>query len=155
VVVFSLRIFGQDLRLLYLILMEHISQYPNTFYRVSLKAVIRNDKNELLVVRENGHESFSLPGGGMDHGETDVECLKRELWEEVGYKGEITVRPFATEQLWLEHKQAWLLWIVYDVQVENYDFSVGADAEEIAFVDPAIFKDGTALAEQLVYKHCT
>lgn len=41
--------------------------YPTTFYRVSVKALIKNDKNEILVVKES-QDFWSLPGGGLDHG---------------------------------------------------------------------------------------
>lgn len=135
--------------------MEQISQYPNTFYRVSLKAVIHNANHEVLVVKESAAPFWNLPGGGLDHGETDTACLKRELYEEVSYEGELTGRPFATETLWLRSKQAWLLWVLYEVQTEHDRFSLGRDGEEMAFVDPRTLKDSEHLEERLIYKHCT
>ena len=59
-----------------------LSKYPNTFFRVSLKAVIENDAGEVLCVQEAGSE-WTLPGGGLDHGETVEQGLRRELFEEV------------------------------------------------------------------------
>lgn len=137
--------------------MQHISQYPSTYYRVSLKAIIRNDKGEVLVNKEHGRKHWSLPGGGWDHGETDIECLKRELFEEVGYTGEIEARPVATtrEPLFMPNRQAWLLWIVYDVKPEHMEFSIGEESDEIAFVNPSMFKDSDGIGEKLVYEFCT
>ena len=136
---------------------SHTSQYPTTFYRISLKAIIRNQKGEVLVNKEQGRGSWGLPGGGWDHGETDMECLKRELHEEVGYTGKLEARLVAVtpEPFWMPTKQAWLLWIVYEVTPENMDFSVGEESDEIAFVDPAIFKGSPDKSEQLVYELCT
>ena len=132
---------------------EHTSIYPTTFYRVSIKAAIRNDKGEVLVNKEYDATTWSLPGGGLDHGETDKEAMARELFEEVGYSGEFTASPIATETFWLESKQAWLLWIVYDIEPNNSNFSVGADSSEIAFIDPNQFRNSDSRAEQWIYRH--
>lgn len=115
---------------------KQISQYPSSFYRVSLKAVIYNEKGEILVNREGTSDTWSLPGGGWDHGETEHEALARELYEEVGYKGDFNAQPFSTKVFWVESKRAYLLWIVYNVTTENMDFNVGQDSSELAFIDP-------------------
>ena len=67
---------------------SHTSQYPNTFYRVSLKAVIRDSDGRVLVNKEQDSTTWNLPGGGWDHGESEFEALARELKEEIGYDGE-------------------------------------------------------------------
>lgn len=131
----------------------HVSQYPNTFYRVTVKAVIRNQIGEVLVNKEQDSTTWSLPGGGWDHGETDKEALARELYEEVGYEGEFSARPIATQTFWLETKQAWLLWIVYDVTTKNQNFVVGDDSSTIAYVKPDVFRNSDSRAELWIYEH--
>lgn len=116
------------------------SIYPSTFYRVSLKAVIRDGQGRVLVNKEGDCDTWSLPGGGWDHGETEQEALARELREEVGYVGNFKSRPLATAIFWLESKQSYLLWIVYEVTTDNMDFNVGTDSSEIAFMYPADFR---------------
>lgn len=134
--------------------MEHTSKYPSTFYRVSLKAVIRNDKGEVLLNKEYDNTMWSLPGGGWDHGETEHEALARELKEEVGYDGGFSSKPIATDVFWLESKEAWLLWIVYEVETENMDFSVGEYSAEVAFIDPSLLSDDSpSLSERWIKKH--
>lgn len=64
-------------------------KYPDTFYRVSVKALIRNDNNEVLVVKEH-QDKWELPGGGLDHGESIHDGLKRELTEELGIENNFT-----------------------------------------------------------------
>ncbi len=132
--------------------MEKNSKYPSTFYRISLKAVIRNDQGEVLVNRERGHGNWSLPGGGWDHGETVTDCLKRELHEEVGYEGELEAALLGVteEAMYMPTKQGWLIWHVYDVTPENMNFSVGVDGEELMFADPSRFKDSESRAERLI-----
>lgn len=137
--------------------MEQVSKYPTTFYRISLKAVIRNADGQILVNRERGHHNWSLPGGGWDHGETALDCLKRELYEEVGYEGELEARLIGVteEAMYIPSKQGWLLWHVYDVTPENMDFSVGSDGEALMFADPRQFEGADSRAEQLIYQFGT
>src|SRR5581483_5876617 len=54
-----------------------------TFWRISAKALIYDNKNRLLVFMDKHHE-WEVPGGGWDHTETLEQCIKRELTEEVG-----------------------------------------------------------------------
>lgn len=132
--------------------MEQPSKYPSTFYRISIKAVIRNEKDEVLVVRENS-DTWDLPGGGWDHGESTMTCLKRELNEEVGYAGELQARLIGVteEPIYMPTKQSWLLWHVYDVTTENTDFSLGIDGDEMMFADPAQFQDSSSAIERLIF----
>jgi 8-oxo-dGTP diphosphatase len=126
-------------------------KYPTTFYRVSLKALIRNDKGEVLVVKENGSQ-WSLPGGGIDHEETIHDALKREMYEEALIDADFTETLLDTAILYLESKEAWLLWLVYKIAIDDFSYGVGQDADEVAFMNPEVFKDSAYQSEQLVYK---
>lgn len=50
------------------------------------KAIISNDKNEFLILKQKigEHEIWDLPGGRIEFGETPQETLMREVKEEVG-----------------------------------------------------------------------
>ena len=52
--------------------------------------------SQILMVRhvESGSEYWTLPGGGIEPGETPEQCAERELLEETG------VKAHAIEQLW-------------------------------------------------------
>lgn len=54
----------------------------NAYYRVSVKAKIKQN-NKILLVKEDG-KKWDLPGGGLEHNENIEEALKRELKEEIG-----------------------------------------------------------------------
>lgn len=127
-------------------------KYPNTFYRVSTKAVIRNTSGEVLVVKEKG-SNWSLPGGGLDHGESMHDALKRELYEEVLITKPFQEKLIATESMYVEGKEAWLLWLVFTINIEDFEYGIGADADEVAFMDPGQFKDSPHRSERLVYKY--
>lgn len=64
-------------------------KYPNTYYRISIKAVIKNHDGRVLVVKEH-QDKWELPGGGLNHGESVHECLARELREELGITNDFT-----------------------------------------------------------------
>lgn len=55
-------------------------------------AFIKKDDKILMVQVYYGHYFWTLPGGGMEEGETPEETCIRELKEETGIDGEI-VRP--------------------------------------------------------------
>lgn len=111
------------------------------FYRVSIKAVIFNTQGKVLVVREKNNPNWNLPGGGMDYGETEYEALQRELHEEVGFTGGFAYTPLGIWPKFLDHFQAWQLWVVYRVEPENLHFTVGEESDEFAFIDPEEFKE--------------
>ena len=106
--------------------------HQNCFYRVSLKALIRNEAGDILMVREKG--VLGLPGGGWDYGETVHQALQRELREEIGLTSDFDERIIGTAPRWLEHKQAWLLWIVYEISYDSLELSIGEHGEEVVWV---------------------
>jgi 8-oxo-dGTP pyrophosphatase MutT (NUDIX family) len=55
----------------------------NLIYKVG--AVIIKDR-KVLVCRNIGKEIFISPGGRIEEGEEDIECLERELREELGVR---------------------------------------------------------------------
>lgn len=129
-----------------------MSKYPSTFYRVSLKAVIRNEDNNVLVTKE-GDYVWSFPGGGMEHGETEYETLAREMEEEAYITAPFIARPLGADTVFVDHLNTWVLWIFYEVTFpEGLSYSAGKDVWEIEFKDPKLFEDSSNKWEQLVYK---
>ena len=129
-----------------------VGKYPEAMYRVSLKAIIRNTKGEVLVAREKGY-GWSLPGGGVDHGEALEAALARELYEEVLIDQSFTYEYIGMDAFYVENREHWQMWLVYELTVKDgYTFGAGVDADEVAFIDPQTFKDSTRFSEQLVYK---
>ncbi len=72
---------------------KQIHDYPEDLFRLGLKAIIINDKKEILLlkVEANNRPDYSIheeywdfPGGQIDYGETIEQGLKREIFEEIG-----------------------------------------------------------------------
>ncbi|MCD7938176.1 MAG: NUDIX hydrolase [Tannerellaceae bacterium] len=56
--------------------------------KTDIRAVVFNEKNEILLVREKADGLWSLPGGWADVGYTPKEIAVKEVWEETGLKVE-------------------------------------------------------------------
>lgn len=58
--------------------------------REASRAIIFEDNKIILMYRERQNRVyFTFPGGGKENGETDSECVEREVMEEFG----ITIKP--------------------------------------------------------------
>ena len=53
--------------------------------KIDIRAVIFNDKNEILLVKEKADGRWSLPGGWSDVGFTPTEIVIKESKEETGF----------------------------------------------------------------------
>src|ERR1700754_4601493 len=64
------------------------SDFPDAFYRVTVKALIVDENKKLLFVEDHVDDprvEYELPGGGLDFGESDPrDALKREIKEKMG-----------------------------------------------------------------------
>jgi len=54
-------------------------------FNIRVYGIIINDKNEILLTDEYrmGMKMTKLPGGGLEYGEGTIDCLKREILEEL------------------------------------------------------------------------
>ncbi len=129
------------------------SKYPNGFYRVSIKALIRDGKGRVLVVKEDD-KCWDLPGGGLDHGENIQDSLKRELFEEIGHNESFESHFVGIESMFLPEKEAWLLWIVYEVTIRDFVPKVGSHTKEVVFKNPKDFENSQHQFEKLIHSLC-
>ena len=120
--------------------MKHIYHFEDNYYpktyidhkRIVVRAVLFNDKNEVLllhVVRDDkfGHrDCYELPGGGKKKNETFHQGVLREIQEETGFAGKIVKFLAKVEDFYnLIHRNNHNYY--YLVKAGNY---VGLDLEE-------------------------
>lgn len=120
------------------------------FYRVSVKAIIRNEKGEILLVKEHAG-TWGLPGGGLDHGETAEAALRRELHEELAVDT-IRTAVFAANYPFRHWSRlAWFMWMLYEVEVDSFDHRKAKDVTDAAFFDSTVLKESKKQVERHIY----
>jgi len=132
---------------------------PNTFYRVSTKALIFDETQEqfMVILEDNGW--WELPGGGLDWGEPPKAALTRELSEETG----LTLTTMSAEPRYcLVGKNTadhWSVNLVYEVTVADITaYTPTSEALEMKFITPEeakklnAWRNVTELAELLQNK---
>lgn len=129
----------------------------NSRYRVSIKAIIFNEKNEFLLCKEeNGMRDF--PGGGIDLWETPQTCLHREIKEEMWL--EVTLidsRPlcFVAVKNNGSEKMPFVANLCYRIEVKNLDITPSDECVAIWFFTKEkilsldTFNTVSAIADQL------
>lgn len=71
-------------------------------YRANVGIVIANDKQQILLAKRHGKNAWQLPQGGIDEGESDLDALFRELYEEIGLRPD-DVKIIAKTPKWLRY----------------------------------------------------
>lgn len=121
-------------------------KYPNTFYRVSVKALIKNDKGEVLVVKEH-QDKWELPGGGLDQGESIHDCIQRELKEELNITNNFTESFSKIETQYMPSRpdkelDFWKMSMYFDVMIEGeFTFVPTEEITEARFIPDAVLND--------------
>ena len=90
--------------------------------------IIKDDKIALIKKARGGYTGLlDIPGGGIEHNETPVEALKRELMEEAGVtvqNYELLCATSRTFQWQMEPdviEDLHHIGIIYKVELDNYD----------------------------------
>lgn len=113
--------------------------FPESFYRVTVKALVVKD-GKILLVKESPELSgkWELPGGGLDFGEEIQEGLRREVEEEMGVKiKSIEDRPMYAWpwkfENWRYMDWFYSLTLGYRVEFENFNFETTEECVEIGW----------------------
>ncbi len=102
----------------------------------SVAIVIRDGKILMERVFYFGREFYTVPGGGIEEGETPEQAVLRELKEECGLDGTI-VRPLA-----MQYKEA-------GGAEYSFEVAIPEDREPITGYDPEDMGENPALKEVL------
>lgn len=113
-----------------------MNQIKSGYYRVSVKALILNETRDKFLICEEDNGVWDLPGGGLEWGITPQDDLPREIHEEMGLAvTKVAKDPsyFITDQNM--DKTLWLANVVYETELENFNFTPSNECVNIKFVD--------------------
>jgi len=115
---------------------KHQRNLSDFKFRVSVYGLLRQD-NQILVQRHPLVKKFGLPGGGLDLGETIVDCLKREFKEETGLSIDVEKLIEVSENFFTyENQCVQAILVFYEVKKNSGDLkSTGDDSVDIDFVN--------------------
>ncbi|MBO0868520.1 MAG: NUDIX domain-containing protein [Micromonosporaceae bacterium] len=88
--------------------------------RIAAYGVCRDPDGRVLLVRRRGGSDWSLPGGGVEHGEAPRDALVREFREETGFTVEIIRLATVASDLAADPRRRRVVHtdrIIYDVRV--------------------------------------
>lgn len=123
-------------------------------YRISLKCLIRNEKGEVLVVKETGRDWWDLPGGGMDHGEDIRSAIAREMKEEVNLDGDFSYKIIDVDEPGhLLAQNIWQVRLIFELKPTSLLFSSGDGGDEISFMDASVFENSESTVERRIYRY--
>lgn len=72
-------------------------------FRANVGIILANTHGQVLWAKRVGHDAWQFPQGGIDFGETPLDAMYRELWEEVGLYPQ-HVKVLSQTQNWLRYR---------------------------------------------------
>ena len=103
------------------------------FYRVAIKALVKNDQDRLLVTQSDDG-LWEIPGGGWEHEDEDLRaCLGREILEELGVEVDF-VGPVRFVYRGLNKKGYMAVRLAVNASLGSTDFTSGDGMINARFV---------------------
>lgn len=119
---------------------------------VAVKGIVMWEGKVLLIKRSSMEayrpDTWEFPGGKMEFGETPLEAMEREAWEEIGVQVRMGRILYASS--FLMHEAREVVVITYQCELETLEITLSQEhvayhwasrAEVEAMVDPPILAD--------------
>ena len=103
------------------------------YYRISVKGLVVDETGRFLMVKDDDGW-WELPGGGLEHGETAEEGVRREIDEETGLV--ITyISPAPRYFIAAQHvgKETYAANVIYEVKLKDLDFTPSEECRELRY----------------------
>lgn len=103
--------------------------------KVDVRAVVFNDRNEILLVQERIDSCWSLPGGWCDVGYTPTETAEKETLEEAGIKVKVKRLLAVLDKKCHDHPEDlfYSYKIFLECEAENYTVKTGMETLDVGF----------------------
>jgi len=103
--------------------------------KVDVRAVVFNDQDEILMVKERVDSRWSLPGGWCDVGYTPTETAEKEAEEEAGIKVKVSRLLAVFDKKLRDHPEDlfYSYKIFLECEAENYEITTGMETLDVGF----------------------
>lgn len=101
---------------------------------MSVKGIVVDKIGRLLLARESDN-TWDMLGGGLDHDEDPIACLRREIQEETGLT--VTAISDRPEYFITAHKaphNVYIANVVYRIELADLDFVPSDECQELRFL---------------------
>ena len=121
-----------------------MTKAPECYYRVSVKALITDEQGRFMLCKDSSGK-WEIPGGGLDHGETFEQGLKREIKEEMDLDTEyIADNPCYSLTVYDHDTEEWICNVLFETRLSSFNFTPSDECLEFRF-----FNKEEALNENL------
>jgi len=103
--------------------------------KVDVRAIVFNDRDEILMVKERIDSRWSLPGGWCDVGYTPTETAEKEAFEEAGIKVKVSRLLAVFDKKCHDHPEDlfYSYKIFLECEAENYEIHSGMETLDVGF----------------------
>ena len=103
--------------------------------KVDVRAVVFNEQDEILLVRERADSLWALPGGWCDVGYTPTEIAEKETAEEAGIKVKADRLLAVFDKKCHDHPEDlfYAYKIFLECKAETYDITTGMETLDVGF----------------------
>ena len=109
--------------------------------RTTVGAIIRNSSDQILLQCRSDDGFWSLPGGGIEAGETVLECLEREILEETGWEVKVEnllgvySSPTSQTHIYPDGKIMQFIALVFEARALKFVQTPDSETLELQFFD--------------------
>jgi len=103
--------------------------------KVDVRAVIFNERDEILMVKERVDSRWSLPGGWCDVGYTPTETAEKEVLEEAGIRVKVSRLLAIFDKKCHDHPEDlfYAYKIFLECEAENQEITTGMETLDVGF----------------------
>lgn len=103
------------------------------YYRISIKGIVIDDDDKILLsLEDNG--KWEMLGGGLDHDEDPLDCLRREINEETGLEVTwVSDQPKYFITSMRSTGDSYIANVIYEIKLNNYNFTPSDECQELRF----------------------
>jgi len=103
------------------------------YYRVSIKGTVIDENSRILLSRGD-NSRWGLLGGGVDHDEDPMDCLRREIHEEAGLTVTyVSKAPICFVTARRAKAGNYIANVVYEIKLKDLNFTPSDECQELRF----------------------